>query len=146
MLLGIIAFRFIDGGLNIYNITYLLFESLLVFLIIMIYKDSSTNIQQQKTKNLINIEVLKLQHKELLQYIHLLSYLALIFFLSGVIGVFYENISAGRDNPNTLALMVYNHLILYFYFIIGFAFGIIEQLLQKLRQIRYMMMKNKTRS
>jgi hypothetical protein len=146
MVLGLLAFRLIDGGLNIHNFTYILFESLLAFLIVMIFKDYSVDKQLSHTGNPSNIEVLKLQHKEILEYIHLLSFLALIFFLSGVIGVFYENISAGKDNPNALALMVYNHLFLYLYFVLGFGFGIIGQLLQKLGQIKEQIMNYKSDS
>jgi hypothetical protein len=131
MTIGIIAFRFINGGLNIYNISYLLFEVLILFLILHINNKFKN---QKKLK--IKSDVLKLEHKEILEYIHLLAYVALIFFIYAVISVFYENLSFSKEFPQALPLMVYNHLFLYLYFIFGYSFGIIGQLLTRLSDIK----------
>lgn len=134
---------FFENVFNAWNFLYLFILDIIVGFIIYIKYNGEIEFKNfERISEIHKIEFLKLWHNEILRYVNLLTNTVLIIITGGLIAAFAPQMSFYQRDPSQstgLFLLIFNHILLVIYYIIGVWFGIIGQFVGRLSKIRWLM-------
>lgn len=134
---------FVENVFNAWNLLYLFLLEIIVGVTIYIRYNGEIEFKNfERISEIHKIEFLKLWHKEMLQYVNLLTHTVLIIITGGLIAAFAPQMSFYQREPSQstgLFLLILDHVLLVIYYIIGIWFGIMAQLFGRLSKIRWLM-------
>lgn len=138
--LGLLALHGSSGALDAASITYLFaLDGLLGATLFLFFNHPDIAVAGTGREASALLEVLKMEHREFLQYINLVVWSNVVIFTGAVITSLiprFTYLQGTTTQRIALGLILANYAILVIYFVVGVWFGIIGQLLARLETIR----------